>query len=397
MTRVGPLALLLLFASGSASAVDGVSDDTILFGQSCALSGPLQQSGRAVRDGLAIAFARANASGGAGGRRVELITRDDGYDPDRARRQVERLVDEDRVFALVGNLGTPTTVAVLPWVSERGVPLIGPVTGSTALRDPLTRVVINLRPGYAAEAERVVGHLVDAAGCTRVAYLHQREADVGRAGTERALASRGLDLVATGDYEANANGIRLGLLHIRRARPDGIMLAATNEAAVNFIALAQAIGPREARYGCISYVDAAFLHQRLGSASDGVLLARVMPHLSPDATAPLVRQFREDLTAYIEAEGLVDADGATTIGESAFMLEGYLVGRFTCAVLDELTGPPTRSGFIDAIEQRGRFEVAGMELLFSPTDHQGSDTVHLSVVRDGKAVPVEPTNDAASP
>ncbi len=393
MTRVQLIALLFMVTPGVAHAVDGVTNDSILFGQSCALSGPSQESGRAVAHGLEIAFASVNARGGVDGRRIELITRDDGYDPERARLQVERLVDEDHVFALIGNLGTPTSLAVLPLLSNRGIPLIGPVTGSEALRDPLTRVVINIRPGYAAEAERVVGHLVDVTGCARVACLHQRGADVGRAGTERALANRGLELVAIGDYAANANGIRQGLLHIRRGRPDGIMLAATNEAAVNFITLSQAVGSHDVHYGCISYVDAAFLYQRLGSASDGIVLARVVPHLTPDAPEPLVRQFRADLAAYIEAQGLINSDGAAVINESAFMLEGYLVGRFTCAVLEGLTGLPTRSGFIDAVEQRRRFDVAGVELRFSPTDHQGSDTVHLSVVRGGVAVPVEQTTD----
>src|ERR1700760_2278963 len=85
----------------------GVSADTILFGQAAALEGPSSALGRGMRQGILAAFAEINARGGIFGRKLSLVSRDDGYDPDRSVAQTKKLIDEDRVFALIGAVGTP--------------------------------------------------------------------------------------------------------------------------------------------------------------------------------------------------------------------------------------------------------------------------------------------------
>src|SRR3954451_441757 len=130
---------LFLFAAGSLDAAAeeaGVNSDSILFGQAAALEGPSSALGRGMRQGILAAFAEINARGGIHGRKLKLISRDDGYDPDRSVAETNRLIDDEKVFALIGAVGTPTTTATVPIAKARNVPFIGPFTGAEFLRAP---------------------------------------------------------------------------------------------------------------------------------------------------------------------------------------------------------------------------------------------------------------------
>src|SRR4051794_40214349 len=113
----------------------GVSDDAILFGQAAALEGPSSVLGQRMRQGIVAAFTEINGKGGVHGRKLQLISRDDGYDPDRSAAQTLRLIEHDKVFALIGAVGTPTAIATIPITSARNIPFIGPFTGAEFLRD----------------------------------------------------------------------------------------------------------------------------------------------------------------------------------------------------------------------------------------------------------------------
>ncbi|SDG48704.1 substrate-binding protein [Bradyrhizobium sp. Rc2d] len=131
------LTIALLAATMLAAKADeaGVSADVILFGQAAALEGPSSALGQRMRQGIVAAFTEINAKGGVHGRKLQLISRDDGYDPDRSVAQTLRLIEDDKVFALIGAVGTPTAMATIPITSARNVPFIGPFTGAEFLRD----------------------------------------------------------------------------------------------------------------------------------------------------------------------------------------------------------------------------------------------------------------------
>jgi ABC-type branched-subunit amino acid transport system substrate-binding protein len=133
-----------------AHAEQGVFDDRILFGQSAAFDGPAAALGLGMREGILASFNEANAAGGINGHRLELVSYDDGYEPERAIANTKRLISEG-VFALVGEVGTPTSSAAQPIATEAGVPFIGPFTGAAFLRDPSLGNVINVRASYDLE------------------------------------------------------------------------------------------------------------------------------------------------------------------------------------------------------------------------------------------------------
>ena len=115
---------------------NGVFADRIVFGQAAVLEGPAASLGLGMREGLLAAFSEVNRAGGVKGRKLELVSRDDGYEPKRSIEATRSLHDDDKVFAVVGPVGTPTSAATQPIATEAGVPFIGAFTGAEFLRAP---------------------------------------------------------------------------------------------------------------------------------------------------------------------------------------------------------------------------------------------------------------------
>src|SRR6202035_1749848 len=144
---------VVILSAGISWAADGVSSDTILFGQAAVLQGPAAVLGQSMRLGIQAALDEINSKGGVHGRRLKLLSLDDGYDPDRSIAQTKKLIEEEKVFALIGAVGPPTATATVPIARASNVPFIGPFTGAEFLRNPNLENVINVRASYDAEAE----------------------------------------------------------------------------------------------------------------------------------------------------------------------------------------------------------------------------------------------------
>ena len=137
------------WAETKPATLQGVSDNEVLFGQSAALTGVSKDLGINMQAGILAAFAEINAKGGVAGRKLRLITRDDGYESELAVGNIRKLIDEDKVFSLVGGVGTPTSKAVVPIVAQTPLLYIGPFTGASFLRKSYFNTVINVRASYA--------------------------------------------------------------------------------------------------------------------------------------------------------------------------------------------------------------------------------------------------------
>ena len=113
----------------------GVNESEVVLGQSAPFSGPAEQLGRDMRDGALLFFKRLNARGGVHGRQVSLKSLDDSYEPPRAAANTRQLIEQERVFALFGYVGTPTSAAALPIFTQAKVPFFGAFTGAELLRE----------------------------------------------------------------------------------------------------------------------------------------------------------------------------------------------------------------------------------------------------------------------
>lgn len=359
-------------------AAQGVSADKVLFGQAAALDGPAAALGTGMRDGIQAAFAEANKAGGVAGRKLELISVDDGYEPTKAIEATGQLVNDKGVFALIGPVGTPTSAAVLPMVTEKHVPYIGAFTGAEVLRTPYNKWVVNIRASYFQETETMVERLTKDLGVTKIAIFFQDDAygRAGLAGVQKALQKRSMTLAAEGTYERNTTAVRTALLAIRKGEPQAVIMIGAYKPSAEFIKLAKQLKANW-RFVNISFVGSDALASELGDQGEGVIVTQVVP-FPGDESIPVVKRYQEALKA---------SNGA--LKPSFVSLEGYLAGRTALAVLEKVDGAPTRDKFIDAVVKTGSFDLGGLTLKYGPEKNQGLDDVYLTVLQaDGKYQPV---------
>jgi branched-chain amino acid transport system substrate-binding protein len=365
------IALVLVFSllGNAALAEDGVSDTKIVFGQVAALSGPAQDLGLGMRQGILAAFEEANRQGGVSARALELKSLDDGYEPEKTVEATKKIIDEDKVFAMIGSVGTPTSKASQPIATEAKVPFIGPFTGAEFLRDPYNRYVVNLRASYFQETEAWVEHLTRDLGISRIAILYQDDAFglAGLEGVQRALTKRNMSLVASGTFKRNTTAVKSALLDIMKGAPEAVVTVAPYKPVAEFIKLAHQV-KMDARFVAISFVGSNSLAQELGPEGAGVIVSQVVP--SPwDVSLPVVASYQKAMTA-------VDANA-----KPGFVsLEGYLVGRLVVEALKRVEGEPTRAKLLDAIGA-APFDLGGIVLNYGPSKNQGSDQVYFTILQ----------------
>jgi len=365
--------LVILFAVASplhARAETGVTSDAILFGQAAALEGPSSALGQGMRQGILAAFAEINARGGVHGRKLHLVSRDDGYDPDRSVVQTTKLIEEDSIFALIGAVGTPTAIATVPISSARNVPFIGPFTGAEFLRAPELRSVVNIRASYSAEAEAWVKHLTEDLHFTNIAIFYQDDSfgRDGLAGVRRALEKRGMELSAEGTFERNTKFVSSALRIIKRAEPQAVVMIGTYGPCAEFIRLAHKAGFHPT-FVNVSFVGADALARELGAAGEGVVVSQVVP-FPWDTSLKVVADYQAAQTAF-----------DSTLSPGFVSLEGYLSGRLTVAAL-ELAGPhPTRAGLLRTINEVGRFDISGSVITVGPKMQDAPPKVFLTVIQ----------------
>ena len=363
----------------AAHAEPGVFDDRILFGQSAAFEGPAAALGLGMREGILASFNEANATGGINGRRLELVSYDDGYEPEKAIANTKRLINDNGGFALVGEVGTPTSNAAQPITTEAGVPFIGPFTGAAFLRNPSLGNVINIRGSYDQETEAWIEHLTTDLGVSRIAILYQDDTfgRAGLSGVSKAMEKRGMKLVAEGTFERNTTAVKTALLAIRKAGPEAVVMVGAYKPCAEFIKLARRL-KLDAIFVNISFVGANALAKDLGEDGKGVVVTQVVP-FPGDMSIPLVARYQKALKA---------ANPDAQIGFVS--LEGYVVGRLIIEALGKVKGPVTRAGLLSTIKEVGTFDLGGITLSYGPDDNQGMDQVFLTVIRaDGSFKPVD--------
>lgn len=377
--RIFGVIVLLGLLTGVSQAMPGVTADRVLFGQSAAIDGPAAPLGRGMQLGIQAAFAEANRRGGVHGRRLELLTYDDRYEPEAAIQNTTRLIFDDEVFALIGEVGTPTSGAAEPIATAASVPFIGAFTGAELLREPFRPTVINVRASYFQETEAMVERLTTDLGIRNIAVLYQDDSfgRAGLAGVRRALNARAMGLVSEGTYRRNTIAVKGALLSIRRGDPEAVIIIGTHLPAAAFIRWARKLA-MDPVFVNISFVGSNALVAELGREGEGVVITQVVP-FPEDTTLPLVARYQSAL-AVVAPEA---APGFVS-------LEGYVVGRLAIATLQRVGPEPTRERFVAALRSGDSYDIDGLVLDYGLADNQGMDTVFLTAIApDGSIVPIE--------
>ena len=350
-----------------AEETPGVSAERILFGQSAAFSGPAAELGRGMRLGIQAAFKEANDAGGVHRRRLELVTVDDGYEPEAAIRNTRRLIEDEGVFALVGGVGTPTSRSAVPVADEAGVPYIAPFTGAGFLRGEPH--VINLRASYAQETEEMVERLTRDLGIERIAVVIQNDSfgRAGLAGVRAAFERRGMEAVAIGVYPRNTTAVKTAIVDIEVGRPEAVIIVGAYQPVAALIAWARHIG-LDPVFMTLSFVGSNALAEELGPRGAGVYVTQVVPF--PTArNSRVAAAYRRALRAH------------TPGAEPGFVsFEGYLAGRLVIEALERCGTAVDRDRFIQTLRDAGSIDLDGFRLVFGAGDNQGSDAVFLTVI-----------------
>lgn len=362
----------------------GVTDTEILLGSSLALKGHASYLGTQTYRGYMSYIQHVNSRGGIHGRTIKVIAYNDGYDPPMCLANTQRLIVEDQVFALFSYVGTPTTVKILPLVEEAKIPLLGMFTGANALREPLSRYVINVRASYYQETRAAVRHLIEDLGIENIAVFYQYDAYGfdGLTGTELALKEFGLVPVARGSYIRGTMDVEEGLNKIMASGAEAVVMIGTYEPCAKFIKMANERAFKPVFYN-VSFVGAEELARRLDSHPHStVIMSQVVPPPEGPESGTLLGSAVEYLALLKQ---YFPEDKPNFVG-----LEGYINARVLVEGLQRAGRDLTREGFIDAIDSIEHYPLASdMILSFSSADHQGLDSVYFTRLENGQFVLVK--------
>jgi branched-chain amino acid transport system substrate-binding protein len=359
------LSALLLAVAGAATA-QGVTDSQIVLGQSVALTGPAQQLGLDMQLGANLYFNQVNARGGVNGRKIVLKTLDDGYEADRAAANTKKLIYDEKVFALFGYVGTPTSSASLPIFTEAKVPFVGPFTGAELLRTPVNRYIFNVRASYWDETEAIVQHLT-AMSVNRIAVFYQNDnyGQAGLTGVQRALKRRNMEINGLGTVERNTVDVAKAVDQIKKANPQAVVMISAYKSCAAFIKEMKKGGANPTFWN-VSFVGSKALAKELDKEGRGVQISQVVP-FPWDGSVPVVREYQKAM-----AEAKAEPGFGT--------LEGYIAAKVMVEGLRRAGRKLDREGLVRAMESIVDYDVGGFKVSYGPNNRSGSKFVDLTII-----------------
>src|ERR671918_567413 len=361
------LTAALVSMVATAQEAPGVTSNRILLGQSAVFTGPAAQLGIQMRNGIKTYLDHVNEKGGVYGRKLELVTEDDRYEQSVAPGATKKLIEEQRVFALLGYVGTPTGVAHLPVVTQAKVPLVGMFTGAEVLRVPFNRYVFHVRASYYDETEKIVEQVVSTGG-RKISVFYQDDAygEAGRKGAELALERRKMKIHSQGTVERNTVEVQAAAKAIHASQPDAVVMVSAYTSIAAFVREMQKLGSGATFYN-VSFVGSKALSDALGKDGVGVAISQVVPF--PWGTAvPVVKEYQQ----------LAKKSGFTDYNFSA--LEGYLSAKVMVEGIRRAGKTPTREGLVEALEKMNDVDLGGFYISYSPKNRAGSRFLHLTII-----------------
>jgi serine/threonine protein kinase/ABC-type branched-subunit amino acid transport system substrate-binding protein len=384
--------LAFLFFGGSARHVDandaaqpsvtvpGVSENEIVMGMSAPFSGTARELGREMEIGIRTYFNHVNDSGGITNRMLKLVALDDGYEPERAVANMHELHDRRQVFAILGNVGTPTAERTMPFAISKQMVFFGAFTGAPLLRrDPPDRYVFNMRASYDEETAATVKYLLEIKSIqpAEIAVFAQQDGhgDAGFNGVAKSLRKHGIEpsqILRVG-YQRNSVDVRAAVQEIvrQKERIRAVVMAATYRPAAEFIRSVKD-AKKDMLFSNVSFVGSNALAEELRQFgpdyATGVIVTQVVPHYHSEST--LVRTYRELLEKYYPNEH-----------PNFVSLEGYIDAVVMAEGLRRAGKNLTSETLVDAFESIRDYDIGlGVPLSYGPSEHQASHKVWGTII-----------------
>ena len=344
----------------------------IIVGQTAGFTGAVAATVKEATDGAKLYIDSVNAKGGVNGQKIEHVMLDDKFDPKLAAANARTLISEKGAVALFLTRGTPHNEQIIPVLDELKVPLVGPSTGAMLLHDPVRRNVFNVRSTYQREAEKAVS-LLGSIGITSIGVLHVddtfgADALVGiKAGFEGAK----LKPVFLGKYDRSKPDFAQLSLDVRNTSPQAVMVVGSGTHVVDALKAIRATGSRAQLVTLSNNASGGFV-KALGENARGTIITQVFPN-ERSIASPLIKE----ILALAKAKNLTDVSPA--------MVEGYTTAKVLVEGLRRAGKDPTGEKVRAALEGIRGYDLGGLEVGYSASDHTGLDFVDLSIInKDGK-------------
>jgi ABC-type branched-subunit amino acid transport system substrate-binding protein len=366
-TRPALAAALLLLAPLANAQAPGITADKILIGQTAGFSGTVAGGVKETTDGARLYINWINGNGGIHGRKIEIVSMDDKFDPKLAAQNAKALIEEKHVFALFLNRGTPHSEAILPLLKQYGVPLVAPSTGADLLHSPVNPYVFNVRAKYQLEAEKGIVQL-SSMGISRIAVIHVNDS-FGKdalAGALKGFVAANIKPVGVFSYDRASGKVDEAVKAALKTDAQATILIGSGGNVADMVAQV-----RGAKSGMqlitLSNNSSSSFVKSLGDNARGVIVTQVFPNPSMPTTG-IALQMKK-----LSKE-------STPIALSHQAMEGFAAAKVLVEGLKRAGKNPTRASLMTALDGLRDFDLGGMSLSYSPSDHTGTEYVELSMI-----------------
>ncbi len=355
-----------------ATCLTGRATAQIIVGQTAGFTGAVAATVKEATDGAKLYFDAVNAKGGVNGQQIELVSLDDKFDPKTAAANARTLITEKGAVALFLTRGTPHNELIIPVLDELKVPLLGPSTGAMLLHNPVRKYVFNVRSTYQREAEKAIG-LLSSIGITSIGVLHVADSFGADAfvGVKAGFDATKLTPVFIGKYDRAKPDFMPLAADVKRTSPQAVMVVGSGTHVIDALKAIRATGSRAQLVTLSNNASGGFV-KALGENARGTIITQVFPN-ERSIASPLVKE----ALALARAKNIAEVSPA--------MLEGFASAKVLTEGLRRAGSNPSGEKVRAGLEAIRGFDVGGLDVTYSPTDHTGLDFVDLSIInKDGK-------------
>lgn len=377
MKKVLLLVLSIVLMMSFVFAEDGVTDTEIKIGTFQAMSGPVAVIGQSVANGMNAYFNYINENGGVYGRKINLIVADDQFNPAKTTVEVKRMIENDKVFALVGGLGTPGNLAVMDYVNEKKVPYVYQASGSSLLAIPPKKYIFPVQPNYTLEGNIVMNYLVKTKRSKKIAIVYRND-DAGKEFLKSALETLkdkyGMKPVETIAINPTVNDFSTEITKLIAKQPDAIAVMLFIPQSVNFVKQAKQYGLKRQKY-VLTYANSDTSYIYLAKdAAEGV---EAMAWVNVDFSKPDLKPFQIYKKYYNQMP-------------NAYAIAGMIAAEVFVEGLQRAGKDLTRENLVKALESMNKWSgMLAHEITYKPYDPNdntcrlGKQSMYVLRVRKG--------------
>jgi branched-chain amino acid transport system substrate-binding protein len=359
-----------------ALAEDGVTATEIIFGSHSALSGPVSAWGVGSTEGTRMRFDEVNDKGGVHGRKIKLIVEDNAYQVPRAVQAANKLINNDKIFAMIGALGTPMNNAVLSDQLQKGVPNLFPFTAARSMAEPLHPLKFAQFSTYYDQVRAASKHFIEKEKKSKICTMYQDTEfghEIRDAVRDQAKASK-LEVASEATYGPQDTEFVAPVTKLKSAGCDLVVMGSIIRDSIQAVGTAKKLG-----WADVAFVGQAASYDPIVAAAPGGIMEGFysgtgMPYAYADTSSDQIKAWAAKYKERTKQE------------PNSAAQYGYVGADLIVQVLEAAGKDLTRAKFLTALEAVKDYKpmFPGPTLSFGPDKHQGSTMTFLAKVEGGR-------------